>query len=127
MMTNPPHLIHCIAHEHGMICRIRTIDWIGEPKVVPYQHAMTVTSVVKGIASHHTYPVTNHVQIHIPVHAYAQVIALFIADKHSVFHPPVAAANKYLEAVDKNLENAAFGPVVHFPNTEPNSLFVAGN
>ena len=67
------HKILGIIHKHRLIIGVRTIGWVGQPKVLPHHNAVAVTSFKELLVAGHTHPVTNHVIIHLLVVAHGSI------------------------------------------------------
>ena len=116
MLADKADIIPGIVKEHLIVIRIRAIGRIGKPEVLPYHDSVLVTGIIELLVTSLADPVTDHIQIHVPMHTCSGVIFISTVAEVIFTKTPVAALREEAAAVDKHLKVAHHIAVGEFPD-----------
>ena len=116
MLADKADIIPGIVKEHLIVIRIRTVSRIRKPEVLPNHDSILVAGIVELLIACLANPVTDHIQVHIPVHTRRGVIFLSTVAEIIFTEAPVAALREEAAAVDEHFQVAHHIAVCEFPD-----------
>ena len=91
MASDTPHVVFGIAQEEHVVVRVRTVGRVGKPEVLPYHDTVSVARLVESLVAHLSYPVANHVEVHVAMIPHGDVVLTGAVEQVMLVESPVSS------------------------------------